>query len=361
MSKRLLRWWLLTTICFSLLACDESVPVFFDSGQPQRLSEWNLFSIEAGRLLPNSDSLVFRPINQLFTDYASKLRTVWIAGDEKIMLSNSQLTYPVGTVLSKTFYYSSDETGTLSTQPEPGHEFPVLQAGQLVETRLLVRRSNGWEAFPYIWNQDQTEAFLRVAGGSARISLAQQGEQLDFTYFVPNENQCAGCHVTEHPQGEMQPLGATFNQLAVDNSASGVLAAMQGKGWIDAQVARSNLISWQDTNQDLDVRAMAYLDIHCGHCHNPEGAADTSALILDGSAAAAIEMGVCKPPVAAGGGSGNLQYGIVPGHPDESILLYRMESTDPAVMMPELGRSLVHKEGAELIREWIAKMAGSCE
>ena len=30
---------------------------------------------------------------------------------------------------------------------------------------------------------------------------------------------------------------------------------------------------------------------------------------------------------------------------DESILTYRMESTDPGIMMPELGRKMVHKEG----------------
>jgi hypothetical protein len=48
------------------------------------------------------------------------------------------------------------------------------------------------------------------------------------------------------------------------------------------------------------------------------------------------------------------------GKPDESVLLYRMNSTQPKVMMPELGRTMVHKEGVELIREWIAKMQGDC-
>jgi len=29
---------------------------------------------------------------------------------------------------------------------------------------------------------------------------------------------------------------------------------------------------WRDTHQPLDARARAYLDINCGHCHNPKGA-----------------------------------------------------------------------------------------
>jgi hypothetical protein len=67
-------------------------------------------------------------------------------------------------------------------------------------------------------------------------------------------------------------------------------------------------------------------------------------------------LGVNKPPVAAGRGSGGLLFSIVPGKPEASILYYRMESTDPGAMMPELGRKLMHKEGLELIRDWIIAM-----
>ena len=64
-------------------------------------------------------------------------------------------------------------------------------------------------------------------------------------------------------------------------------------------------------------------------------------------------LGFYKTPVAAGRGSGKLKYDIVPGKPDESIMVYRFNSTDPGIMMPELGRTMIHKEGLELIREWI--------
>ena len=53
-------------------------------------------------------------------------------------------------------------------------------------------------------------------------------------------------------------------------------------------------------------------------------------------------------------------YSIVPGAPDRSILLYRMESSEPDEMMPELGRSLIHSEGIALIKQWIREMPGSC-
>ena len=44
---------------------------------------------------------------------------------------------------------------------------------------------------------------------------------------------------------------------------------------------------------------------------------------------------------------------IVPGKPEESILLHRMISLDPGVMMPESGRALAHSEGIRLIESWI--------
>jgi len=53
-------------------------------------------------------------------------------------------------------------------------------------------------------------------------------------------------------------------------------------------------------------------------------------------------------------------YSIVPGHPKASILSFRLETNNPAMMMPELGRSLVHNEGVELVSSWIAELEGEC-
>jgi hypothetical protein len=110
----------------------------------------------------------------------------------------------------------------------------------------------------------------------------------------------------------------------------------------------------------LAERAAAYLDANCAHCHNARGPADTSGLDLAIGAPVDRRYGVCKPPVAVGRGSGDRPYDIYPGRPDDSILLFRMEHTDPAIAMPELGRSTVHREGVLLIRDWIAALRGDC-
>ena len=50
----------------------------------------------------------------------------------------------------------------------------------------------------------------------------------------------------------------------------------------------------------------------------------------------------------------------MPGQPDASILVFRIESTEPEIRMPELGRNLVDDAGVALIRQWIAQLPGTC-
>ena len=88
--------------------------------------------------------------------------------------------------------------------------------------------------------------------------------------------------------------------------------------------------------------------------------ARTSGLYLDIAQTDPAQLGICKAPVAAGRGSGGRRYAIVPGQPDASILVFRIESTEADVKMPELGRNLVDDQGVALIRQWIAELPGTC-
>lgn len=356
------------TISFAIIvgvaSCTETKPNYHADGSPARLSEWNQLALQGSVLVPNGSAEVYLPANQLFTDYAHKLRTLWMPAGTSAKLTDEEIVYPVGTVLTKTFYYPKDENGTLIKIADTTPLKVDTQNNQLIETRVLVKRDTGWDALPYVWNDEQTEAFLRVAGASKPISLKiEMGENLDFVYFVPNGNQCSGCHVTSHPDGGMHPLGAVAEQLHAKRSASDSTLQSEllvAKGWLDQTLDQPATAAWRDASLNTEERAVAYLNMHCGHCHNPEGAADTSALLLDGSHTSPVGRGVCKSPIAAGGGTGNLKYGIVPGAPEQSILLYRMASDKPDEMMPELGRSLVHQEGLKLMRDWIGSLPGDC-
>jgi len=118
---------------------------------------------------------------------------------------------------------------------------------------------------------------------------------------------------------------------------------------------------WRDAGAPVAERARSYLDVNCAHCHQASATASNTALRLDATGPADWSLGLCKASVAAGKGTGDRIFDIVPGKPDESILAFRLASLEGGVMMPELGRSTVHQEGLQLIRDWIAAMPGHCQ
>jgi hypothetical protein len=40
-------------------------------------------------------------------------------------------------------------------------------------------------------------------------------------------------------------------------------------------------------------------------------------------------------------------------------MTYRLASTEPSVMMPQIGRSIVDETGLQLVRDWITSLRGS--
>lgn len=359
--------WILRFLCIvtllSLFGCHRAPsPQFHAQDNPELLSEWGILHVDGGTLRLAEGVQAYRLSTPLFSDYAQKLRTVWLPAGQSAQYSpSSAFELPVGTVISKTFFYRRDASqgGRVQEAPAPSAATLDLRAVRLIETRLLVRRQGGWVALPYVWNEAQTEARLTRAGATVElIRVKADGAEAPFPYLVPDSNQCAGCHAPNIKAGALQPIGLKARHLPVEQleawSTAGVLRGLP------AVTALPRTVDWSDESIELEVRARAYLDINCGHCHNRSGPADTSGLVLDASATTDVAMGVCKPPVAAGQGTGNRRFGIVPGRPDESILLYRMESTDPGAMMPELGRSLAHDEGNALVRRWISAMPGTC-
>jgi hypothetical protein len=82
---------------------------------------------------------------------------------------------------------------------------------------------------------------------------------------------------------------------------------------------------------------------------SPDGSASNSGLWLTLEETSPTRLGLKKHPTAAGRGSGDRRYVIAPGHPEDSILAFRMASTEPGIAMPELGRTLPDPVGVELI------------
>ena len=350
----------LSFFLFLLHSCkntEQIRPVNFD---PQAipfktLSEYAFFKGNMATLKPNEGVLPYDLNTPLFSDYAYKARFVWMPDSlQATVASDGSIDFPEHTVLIKNFYYPEDFRKD-------------AENWNLVETRLLVKGKETWEAFTYIWSEDQKEARLSLVGGFQEIDWTNPaGQAQQVNYLIPNKNQCKSCHNTDN---KIMPIGPKVSNLSRTfeymDGPQEQLVKWQESGILEA----SNLLPqfsplpvWDDPQSgDLESRALAYLDVNCGHCHHPAGPAHTTGMYLNSPPIARDKLGICKSPVAAGKGSGDRKFGISPGQPDSSILVFRMESTDPGIMMPELGRAIKHQEGIQLIREWIGSLEGNCQ
>lgn len=298
-----------------------------DGAMCEHLSSWHLFDDIAAQR-PAPDVIAYDLNTPLFSDYTLKNRFVRVpSGMAATWTDDAAFDLPLGSVLVKTFSYD-----------------------ERLETRVLVNAPAGWHGAAYIYDDDGQDAQLAIAGG-------QPMPANNPNYAVPNQNQCKNCHA-EHADA-ITPLGQKARHVQPDRLQAmidaGILAGAPPREMWPAPVN-----AFDEASGSLDDRARSWLDINCGHCHNPTGNARTSGLYLERAELDLAKFGVCKPPVATGRGSGGRQYDIVPGQPDASILVYRIESVEPEIRMPEIGRNLVHAEGVALIRAWITAMTGVC-
>ena len=299
-------------------------------GLPRTLSAYGFFTDPRAQL-PNDGVVPYRLNTPLFSDGAEKLRFVYMpAGKQAISDKGNLIDFPVGTALIKTFAFGEGDQR------------------RLIETRVLLRREAGWVALPYLWDEDQYDARLAVAG--ARIDLTTpKGEAI--SYRVPNKNQCKECHGLD---GAVTPIGPKARNLS-----TAWLAEMVDHGHLDAMpTSADQLPLWEDREHaDVATAARAYLDVNCAHCHRPGATASNSGLDLRWEQQDPHALGIGKRPVAAGRGAGGHLFDIVPGKPGESILTYRMSTTEPGVAMPEIGKETVDEDGLAVVRRWIEEMA----
>jgi uncharacterized repeat protein (TIGR03806 family) len=324
---------------------------------PELLSAYRLFR-DSGAREPNARVTPYDLNTPLWSDGALKFRYVYMPyGAQARYSAETVFDFPVGTVLVKTFAFAEDMRAPTETV-------------RFLETRLLIRRAEGWIALPYVWNEAQTEARYSPVGADIPVNFTNEaGQAIALDWHVPNRNECRACH---DRAGAITPIGPSARNLNVEDAVlivSSDGSPVQRVNQLDTWRERGLLAdappsagaprvpnAYDPADGALDARARAYLDVNCAHCHNPEGPAHTSGLDLRWSQREPVQWGVFKRPIAAGRASGGFAFSIEPGHPERSILVHRMASTDPGVMMPETGRTLVDERAVALMREWIRGM-----
>ena len=342
---RILRYVPITLLTL-LVSCGAQMPTTPPAG-PLTLSEWDLFE-DMSRQIPAADVIPYDVISPLFSDYATKHRFVRVPAGQQITIdANGDLVFPDESVIVKTFGFLADLRDPTSAET-------------LVETRLLVRRDGAWVPLVYRYDADMHEARLYQYGMRVPVAWTNTaGATVSIDYRVPDAVQCANCHGGIDP---VHLLGLRVRQLdRLHDYGSGPVNQLDhfvSVGILASAPAAADRHPLVDPfgSADLETRTRSYLEANCAHCHRVHGASDQSGLLLGIEITDPLRLGVCKDPAAAGHGAGGRHVDIQPGLPDASVMVYRVESDEPGIKMPELPTVLHHAEGAALIRQWIAAM-----
>ena len=337
------------------------------SGPPEFLSEWGLFKSIPDQI-PEDDVIPYEVTAALFTDDAAKFRFVQLPDGEVINYDETaRWTNPPGTIYVKTFAYPVD-----AREPELGY--------QLIETRLLVfREGGGADMWTYVYPEGSNEDAERISWGPILPVdyIDIDGGEVNLDYEVPSVPQCSECH-GQPTDDELvnRSLGPSTGMLNRDNDFGGEVGVqnqidhMNSLGMFDEEPDpvvenRTTYVLAPTVNEEagLHDRVRSYLDSNCAHCHAPDGPVDDKGLYVDyqsmdpDTGTSFFTWGVCKPHSSGGNGLDCDQpLDVVPGDPESSFLICRMESVAAGERMAPLGRTTVHGEGVELLREWITEL-----
>ena len=341
---------------------DPNAPKF-----PRKLSETGLF-VSTKDHKPDPALIPYSVNAELWSDGALKERFIALPGDSKIEYetitypqpapgSRPGWRFPDGTVLVKTF----------SLELEPGNP----KSRRRLETRLLhFEQAPGteeygdqvWNGYTYVWNDEQTDAELLDAKGLDRKFTVRDpkapGGKREQVWHFPSRAECTLCHT----MAAKYTLGVNTMQMNRDHDYGGKVAnQLATLGHVGAFTkplpARpeklERLTDFHDASQPIEARARSYLHANCSHCHRKWGGGNADFQLLATLPLKETGTLLTKP----GQGTFDLTDPriLVPGDPDRSLILYRMQKTGLG-RMPHVGSNVVDREGCELVREWIKRM-----
>lgn len=334
---------------------------------PRKLSETGIFTSTKDHI--SAPGLIPYTVNsQLWGDHTVKDRFIGIPGNGQIGLD--EITYPQpspgappgwrfpdGTVLVKTF----------SMEMERGN--PASK--KRLETRLLhFQQFPGtqeygdqyWRGYTYVWNDEQTDAELLDEKGMDKKIVVKDakapGGQVVQNYRFPSRAECTGCHTN----AAKFALGVSTMQMNRDHEYNGKamnqLAMLESIGVFTKPLPSPpeklpKLVDYNDSKASAEDRARAYLHSNCAHCHIKWGGGNAEFKLL--ATLPLKEIGIVNVPPAHGSFDIKGAKLLVPGHPELSIIHYRMAVTGLG-RMPHIASRVVDGVGLQLVHDWIKGM-----
>ena len=312
------------------------------NGFPETLSDTGAFA-DLTDLSPSPGLVAYDPIVPFWSDHAIKTR--WFAipnlTDTVTHVVDGNWTLPAGMVWVKHFDLER-ERGNPATK-------------QRLETRFLVKTTNGTYGVSYAWNAAGTEAFLVPDNGTNfNLTITNGGGTISQQWSIPSRNECLACH-TDVGGHALSFNTRQLNQTATMNHLTGnQLALLSAAGYFTNPVAAPQSLPAfsraDDEAVSLEHRARSYLSVNCVQCHQTGG---TGPATWDARAWLSLdETKLLYGPLNNHGGDPDNRL-VIPGNLDHSVLLQRVRANGFS-RMPPLATSVIDEAATNLLTLWIS-------
>jgi uncharacterized repeat protein (TIGR03806 family) len=311
---------------------------------PATLSATGAFS-NLTTLTPNPGIVPYDINVPFWSDYAIKSRWFSIPSlaPKFTFAATGNWTLPVGTVWVKNFDIES-------TRGNPA-------TARHLETRFIVKTTDGVYGVTYKWRADQTDADLVPENGdTSTFSVTVSGQPVSQTWIFPARASCLNCHT--YVGGYALGFNtAQFNHTTTYNGvAQNQIDALSAAGYFTAPVTSTStltrLANGTDTTQSLEWRARSYLSANCAQCHQPGGPAL-------GSWDARHSIKTANAGIVNGSLSNNLGDSnnrvVVPGDLAHSVMYQRINAAPGTgtIHMPPIASNERDLVSIQLIADWI--------
>ncbi len=229
----------------------------------------------------------------------------------------------------------------------------VPSSARRLETRFLVKNTNGVYGVTYRWNSLTNAALVPEEGLDEAIVLNDGGTTRTQVWHYPGRTECLACHT---PVGG---FGLGFNSVQLNRDygyAGGVsnqLAFLSAAGiFSNAPTELHSLRALAAATNEavsLEWRVRSYLAANCASCHQPGGlgVGTWNASVTNFTALSGLIHG------AVGNNFGNTNARVItPGSLTNSMLLTRI-STRGAGQMPPLASTVLDTQAMALFSRWI--------
>lgn len=228
----------------------------------------------------------------------------------------------------------------------------VPQSRKRLETRFIIKNTNGVYGVTYRWNSATNATLVAEAGLDENITINDGGNLRTQMWHYPSRSECLACHTAQSgyaPSFNTAQINRDYSYSVTTNQ----IEALRLAGYFNNAITNRHLFPAlaHATNDSVSVeyRVRSYLAANCAQCHQP-------GVILTTFWDARINTTTPFNKIINGelnNDFGNTNNRVVaPGSLTNSILFQRVANMGPG-HMPPLGTTVVNSQAVNLLAAWI--------